>query len=81
MLVFILNFEPTINKALIIMIITDPLRIAELSYLDHVSIIPISFSQSCLFISGRPSASTYNEKLGIIFIAVRFHNTTISKVV
>ena len=28
--------------------------------LDHVSIIPVSFSQRCVFRSDRPSISTYN---------------------
>ena len=32
-----LDFDPMINKALIIMLKTDPLRIAELSYLMHCS--------------------------------------------
>ena len=37
LLAFILDFDPMINKALIIMLITDPLRIAELSYLVYCS--------------------------------------------
>ena len=37
MLAFILDLDPMINKALIIMLITDPLRIAELSYLVYCS--------------------------------------------
>ena len=37
LLAFILDFDPMINKALIIMLITDPLRTAELSYVVHCS--------------------------------------------
>ena len=37
LLAFILDLDPMINKALIIMLITDPLSIAELSYLLHCS--------------------------------------------
>ena len=32
---FILDLDPMINKALIIMLITDPLRVGELSYLAY----------------------------------------------
>ena len=37
LLVFILDFDPMINKALIVMVITDPLRITELTYLVSCS--------------------------------------------
>ena len=37
LLALIIDFDPMINKALIIMLTTDPLRIAELSYLVYCS--------------------------------------------
>ena len=43
-------------------------------YMSHIG-------HRTLGIPDRPSVSTYSKKLGMIFIAVRFHDATISKLV